>query len=199
MQHEARADARFDELMKKSRKKVYNMAYRLSGNAADAEDLTQEAYCRAFRSFDTYQGDKPFDNWILRIVTRLYLDLLRHRRRRVQAVSYDNPLQKDTGEDDLFFEQADDTTNPETVLMDGTLSEELDEALRSLPMEQRLVVMLADLDNVPYSDIAEMLDAPVGTIRSRLHRTHKALRKKLSEWEMRNKKHIANRNLCPGD
>ncbi|MDQ2986182.1 MAG: sigma-70 family RNA polymerase sigma factor [Armatimonadota bacterium] len=178
--------------MKRTQKKVYNMAYRLSGNAADAEDLTQEAFFRAYRSFDSYEGDKPFENWILRIVTRLYLDLLRHRRRRVQTVSYDNPLHKDSGEDDLFFEQADDTANPDAVLMDANLGEELEDALRSLPAEQRLVVMLADIDGVPYKDIAEMLDAPVGTIRSRLHRTHKALRQKLAKWEEQHEGHIAN-------
>lgn len=189
------AQPRFEDLMKRTEKKVYNMAYRLSGNAADAEDLTQEAFFRAYRSFDTYEGDKPFENWILRIVTRLYLDLLRHRRRRVQTVSYDNPLHKDSGEDDLYFEQADDTANPEAVLMDANLGEELENALRSLPAEQRLVVMLADIEGVAYKDIAEMLDTPVGTIRSRLHRTHKALRKTLSSWESQHEDHVANLGL----
>lgn len=192
MQQSNSATLRFEDLMKRTQKKVYNMAYRLSGNAADAEDLTQEAYFRAYRSFDSYEGDKPFANWILRIVTRLYLDLLRHRRRRVQTVSYDNPLHKDSGEDDLFFEQADNTDNPESVLMDSTLGEELENALRLLPAEQRLVVMLADVEGVPYKDIAEMLDAPVGTIRSRLHRTHKALRKQLTRGEEQHEGHSAN-------
>lgn len=190
------AQPRFEDLMKRTQKKVYNMAYRLSGNAADAEDLTQEAFFRAYRSFDTYEGDKPFENWILRIVTRLYLDLLRHRRRRVQVVSYDNPLHKDSGEDDLYFEQADDTANPESVLMDASLGEELENALRSLPAEQRLVVMLADIEGVAYKDIAEMLDTPVGTIRSRLHRTHKALRKTLAKWESQNEDSVANLGLA---
>jgi len=196
MQQSYNATRRFEDLMKGSQKKVYNMAYRLSGNAADAEDLTQEAFLRAYRSFDSYQGDKPFTNWILRIVTRLYLDLLRHRRRRVQVVSYDNPLHKESGDDDLFFEQADVTGNPESVLMDATFGEELDSALRSLPAEQRLVVMLADVEGLPYKDIAEMLDAPVGTVRSRLHRTHKALRRQLAKWEELHKGHIANLRIA---
>ena len=190
------AQPRFEDLMKRTQKKVYNMAYRLCGNAADAEDLTQEAFFRAYRSFHTYEGDKPFENWILRIVTRLYLDLLRHRRRRVQSVSYDNPLHKDSGEDDLFFEQADDSANPEAVLMDSTLGEELEAALRALPAEQQLVVMLADVEGVAYKDIAEMLDTPVGTIRSRLHRTHKALRATLSKWESTHDGHLGNLKLA---
>lgn len=188
-------ELRFEDLMNRTQRQVYNMAYRLSGNAADAEDLTQEAYYRAFRSFDTYEGDKPFANWVLRIVTRLYLDLLRHRRRRVQTVSYDNPLHKESGEDDLFFEQGDHTDNPEAVLMDAMLGEELEAALRSLPAEQRLVVMLADVEGVPYNDIAELLDAPVGTIRSRLHRTHKLIKAHLERWEKAHRDHVANLHL----
>src|SRR5687768_10473305 len=82
---------RFNELMNESYRKVYNMAYRLAGNRADAEDLTQEAFYRAYRSFADYEGDRPFENWIFRIVTRLFLDLLRNRRRRIKAVSYDAP------------------------------------------------------------------------------------------------------------
>ena len=78
---------RFNELMDATYKKVYNMAYRLSGSRADAEDLTQEAFFRAYRSFRDYEGDRPFENWIFRIVTRLFLDLLRTRRRRVKSVS----------------------------------------------------------------------------------------------------------------
>ena len=82
-----REQARFNELMGETYKKVYNMAYRLSNSRADAEDLTQEAYFRAYRSFRDYEGDKPFENWIFRIVTRLFLDLLRSRRRRVRMCS----------------------------------------------------------------------------------------------------------------
>lgn len=186
----------FEELMKRSYKKVYNLAYRLSGNASDAEDLTQEAYYRAFRSFDSYEGDKPFENWILRIVSRLFLDLLRHRRRRVQTVSYDAPLQKDGGEEDLFFEKSDENSNPENVFFRHSLGEELETALMSLPAEQRMVVVLADIEGMPYKEIAEMLGAPIGTIRSRLHRTHKSLRKKLEEWEKANPNSLSNLKLC---
>ena len=85
-------ERRFNELMEATGRKVYNMAFRLAGNRPDAEDLTQEAFFRAYRSFKDYEGDRPFENWIFRIVTRLYLDLLRNRRRRISAVSYDAPI-----------------------------------------------------------------------------------------------------------
>src|SRR5688572_8077846 len=172
---------RFNELMDATYKKVYNMAYRLSGSRADAEDLTQEAFFRAYRSFRDYEGDRPFENWIFRIVTRLFLDLLRTRRRRVKAVSYDTPLATAGGDDNLFFEMPDHSPNPEETLLEGTFSEDLQKALNSLSPEQRLLVTLADIEGVPYKDIADMLGKPVGTIRSRLHRTHKLIRARLEQ------------------
>ena len=172
---------RFNELMNETYRKVYNMAFRLSGNRPDAEDLTQEAYYRAYRSFNDYEGDRPFENWIFRIVTRLYLDLLRNRRRRVQTVSYDNTIPGEVGGDTIHFEVADNKPSPEEQLIENAYSEPLQIALESLSPDQRELIELADVRQVPYTELAEMLGAPVGTIRSRLHRTHKALRVKLEQ------------------
>jgi RNA polymerase sigma-70 factor (ECF subfamily) len=179
----------FEGLMQATYRKVYNLAYRLSGNRSDAEDLTQEAFFRAYRSFDSYQGDKPFENWVLRIVGRLFLDLLRYRRRRVSTVSYDAPLQRDGGEDDLFFEKAGSET-PETALMATELDPALESAIKQLPADQRMVVWLADVEGLSYKEIASLIGAPIGTVRSRLHRTHKALKQKLGAK-------ANGLNLCP--
>lgn len=176
-----REQQQFNELMEATYRKVYNMSYRLAGNRTDAEDLTQDAFYRAFRSFRDYEGDRPFENWIFRIVTRLFLDLLRTRRRRIKAVSYDTPLTTAGGDDNLFFEMPDHAPDPEEQMIAGTFSEDLQKALNALSPEQRLLVTLADIEGVPYKDIAEMLDKPVGTIRSRLHRTHKLIRTKLEQ------------------
>jgi len=172
--------SRFNGLMEATYRKVYNMAYRLTGNRADAEDLTQEAYYRAFRSFEDYEGDRPFENWIFRIVTRLFLDLLRNRRRRVKVVSYDAPLQH-AGDEGLYFETADARPNPEEHLLEGAYSEDLQKVLASLSQEQRTLVTLADVEEMPYKEIADLLGKPVGTIRSRLHRTHKMIRARLDQ------------------
>lgn len=180
---------RFNELAQESYRKVYNMAYRLSGSRPDAEDLTQEAYFRAYRSFRDYEGDRPFENWIFRIVTRLYLDLLRNRRRRVQTVSYDNALPSEVGGDKMHFEVMDDQPSPEDMLMNHELSEPLKNALMTLSPDQLELIELADVQQVPYSEIAERLGAPVGTIRSRLHRTHKALKQKLEQERLNSSLH----------
>lgn len=173
---------RFNELMQASYRKVYNMAFRLAGNRPDAEDLTQEAFFRAYRSFEDYQGDRPFENWIFRIVTRLFLDMLRARRRRVKSVSYDAPLQRDGAEENLYFDMADRNPSPEQEALSGSFSEELQMTLNSLTPEQRLLITLADIEEMPYQDIAEILNKPVGTIRSRLHRTHKLIRARLEQY-----------------
>lgn len=180
-QLDSHEQARFNDLMEETYRKVYNMAYRLAGNRSDAEDLTQEAFYRAYRSFADYEGDRPFENWIFRIVTRLFLDLLRNRRRRVKAVSYDTPLHNANGDENLYFDMADDAPNPEQEMMREHFSEDLQRALDSLTPEQRLLIMLADVEGLPYRDIAEMLGKPVGTIRSRLHRTHKLIRTRLDQ------------------
>lgn len=167
---------RFEDLMERTYKKVYSLAYRLSGNKSDAEDLTQEAFFRAYRGFKSYEGDKPFENWIFRIVTRLFLDLNRSRRRRVKAVSYDAPIRPDGSDDTVMFETADERADTETLVFQNTVSEDLEKSLQTLSEDQRKLIWLADVEGVPYNEIAMIFKAPVGTIRSRLHRAHKQLR-----------------------
>lgn len=181
---DAAQQAQFDALMSATYDRVLKMAFRLCHDAADAEDLTQEAFCRAFRSFDAYDGKWPFESWIYRIVTRLHLDMLRARRRRVHAVSYD-ALAGTGGEDGWHFETADDRPNPEQCLLGRSWSEDLVAVLSSLTSEQRMILRLADVEDMPYQEIADMLGKPIGTIRSRLHRTHKLLGDRLEKVRRR--------------
>ncbi len=174
--------ARFEELSKRSYRKVFNLAYRLAGNRSDAEELTQEAFFRAYRGFSTFEGDKPFENWIFRIVTRLFLDLSRARRRRVSAVSYDAPLRTNSGDETLQYDTPDPGDDPEEILMGNTVDEALEWSLRNLTEDQRRLIWLADVEGASYKEIAETMGAPVGTVRSRLHRTHKQLRALLEEF-----------------
>ncbi|MDI9635610.1 RNA polymerase sigma factor [Geitlerinema splendidum] len=169
--------------MERSYKKVFNLAYRLSGNRADAEDLTQEAFYRAFRRYESFEGDRPFENWIFRIVTRLYLDLKRARRRRVTTVSSDAPIRPDGSDDTVTFESADSRPTPDQKFFESELSEEMENGLKQLTPEQQKLVWMADVEGVPYVEIAELMEAPVGTIRSRLHRAHKQLRRVIEQMQ----------------
>ncbi len=109
-------ESTFHGLVERTYKKVFNLAYRLSGDRADAEDLTQEAFFRAYRGFNGYEGDRPFENWIFRIVTRLFLDMTRSRKRRIQAQSYDAPLFSWAHEEPLQMQSADPGPNPSPTL-----------------------------------------------------------------------------------
>lgn len=189
--------ARFSDLMRQSYRKVFNLAYRLAGNRSDAEDLTQEAFFRAYRGFHEYEGDRPFENWIFRIVTRLFLDLVRSRKRRIQAVSFDAPVRTDSGEETLAVQTADDAPNPEEALMRYTLSEDLERAMSELRPEQRMLVILADVEQMPYAEIAQVAGVPVGTVRSRLHRAHKKLRQSLDSAHKRQAASRGGLRLCP--
>lgn len=188
-------EVRFNSLMRSSYRKVYSMAYRLAGDRADAEDLTQEAFYRAYRSFSDFEGDRPFENWIYRIVTRLFLDLLRTKRRRVNVVSYDAPLTQDHSDNSIQFEVADASANPEQTLLGKCLSPDMADALTGLSPDQLMLLQLADVEKVPYQEIAQRLGKPIGTVRSRLHRVHRLLRKRLEAAREREARKPA-LNLC---
>ncbi len=193
-------EERFRELMNSTYKKVFNLAYRLSGDRTDAEDLTQEAFYRAYRGLDGYEGDKPFENWIFRIVTRLFLDLRRTRRRRVTTVSYDAPFRNDQGEEIAHFQATDPTPTAEETMMNSVMNHDLQLALSQLKPDQRALVLLADVEQVSYQDIATSLGIPIGTVRSRLHRAHKKLRSIMQNAQARRQREAVadRRRPCVG-
>lgn len=161
-----------DTLSRASRPKVFRLAYSLTKNRQDAEDLTQEALLRAYRSFGKWDG-RSFDNWVLRIAQRLFLDFMRHRGRRIQACSVDEPRFGDT--EDLAFDPADSHT-PESILMGDTISEEILNALSTLrPAEQRCIEFSAQ--GLDYAEICQRTGSPEGTCRSDLHRSRRKLQK----------------------
>ncbi len=173
------ATARFAALIDESYSSVYKMAYRLSGNRQDAEDVTQEACYRAYRSLDAFEGDRPFTNWMYRIVTRLYLDKLRNRRRRVAEISLDAPCLT-YGDGGMSFDPQDPRPTPEQQVLSGVLSQELVDAMSYLTPEQYELVKMLDVDEISSTLVAERLSLPCGTIRSRLHRAHRQIQKRLA-------------------
>src|SRR6266496_1483706 len=103
----------FDTLVRRCHRQAYNIAYRLSGNHADAEDLTQEAFVRAYRFFDRYNRAMPFENWLYRIISNVFIDEVR-RKPRVKAHSLDQPLTGASVESEICLELPDFTSDPET-------------------------------------------------------------------------------------
>ena len=166
----------FDTLVNRCHRQAYNIAYRLTGNHADAEDLTQESFLRAFRFFDKYNRDMPFENWLYRIMSRVFIDELR-KRPKFKTQSLDQAIE--TGDSDVQWEIPDYESDPETMVLSDMLDERLQKALNALPEEFKIAVILADVEGLSYEEIADTMHCSLGTVRSRLHRGRKLLRTRL--------------------
>ena len=159
-----------EEAMTKFGRQTYNYAYRLCGNEADARDLTQEAFIRVFRAWQSFKPGTSFLAWIYRIVTNLYRDELR-RRKGIFA----QPLPEDNQPHDAGTPRHD----PIAAMHERELSAGMERALGRLTPEQRSVILLADVEDYSYQDIANVIGCSIGTVRSRLHRARAQLRKLL--------------------
>jgi RNA polymerase sigma-70 factor (ECF subfamily) len=169
----------FDSLVGRFHRQAYNVAYRMTGNHADAEDLTQESFLRAYRFFDRYNRDMPFENWLFRIMSRVFVDELR-KRPKYKTTSLDQPLNNPaSGDADVMLEIPDFDSNPANMVLSDALDERLQRSLDSLPDEFRMAVILADVEGLSYEEIAETMNCSLGTVRSRLHRGRKLLRKRM--------------------
>ncbi len=145
--------------------RVFRLAYRLTGNRHDAEDLTQEVFVRVFRSLGSYTPG-TFEGWLHRITTNLFLDQVRRRQR----IRFD-ALPGDAG-DRLAGTEA----GPERMWEFNNLDRDVQAALDTLPPEFRAAVVLCDIEGLSYEEIAEVLDIKLGTVRSRIHRGRAQLR-----------------------
>ena len=156
-------------------KATYNFAYRLTRNEADASDLTQEAFIRVFRAWKSFVPGTSFLSWIYRIVTNLHRDELRRRKGRyLEEIPEDNAPQEFGGGRPLAIQPIDD-------YVEAQMSESMAKALDALTPEQRAVLVLADVEEYSYQEIAEIVGCSIGTVRSRLHRARGQLRKLVTQ------------------
>ncbi|MFY9780152.1 MAG: sigma-70 family RNA polymerase sigma factor [Candidatus Baltobacteraceae bacterium] len=157
--------------MQKYGKATYNFAYRLTGNEADASDLAQEAFIRVYRAWRSFQPGTSFLSWIYRIVTNLHRDELRRRKGRFhEEIPEDNAPQEFAGQRPL-------AVTPIEEYVERQLGEPLSRALAELSTDQRQVIILADLEEYSYQEIADIMGCSIGTVRSRLHRARALLRR----------------------
>ena len=170
--------AEFEKLVERTQRQAYNIAYRMTGNRDDAEDLTQEAYLRAYRSFGTYNRQMPFESWFFRILSNLFIDLLR-RRPKQKPLSLDQPMGDEENEENLLLQLPDEEANPERNLLDQVMDERLQAALATLPEAFRVAVLLCDVEGRSYEEIAQIMGSSIGTVRSRIHRGRSLLRRQM--------------------
>ncbi len=157
-------------------KATYNFAFRLTRNEADAADLTQDAFLRVYRAWRSFTPGTSFLSWVYRIVTNLYRDELRKRKGRYQEeIPEDNAPQDFGGELPLAVE-------PIEEYVEQQMSEPVAKALDALAPDQRAVLVLADIEEYSYQEIAEIVGCSIGTVRSRLHRARNQLRKLVTAY-----------------
>lgn len=166
----------FEGMVARDWDRFYRYAYRLCGNADDAEDLLSDSLVEAFQSFDQYRGS-GFDRWMFRILTTNRIDMVRRAKVR-KTESMDTAWLDDEGQA-VQREVADCASDPAHALIDPIVSEEMETALLSLPEDFRAAVLLCDVEQMDYQEIARALKLPLGTVRSRIHRGRCYLREAL--------------------
>jgi RNA polymerase sigma-70 factor (ECF subfamily) len=168
----------FEALVERYGRRIYGLAYRMAGNEADANDLTQEAFIRVYRALRRIDPRANLESWLYRIVTNLYIDLLR-RRPKARVESLDAPLVTAKG-DEVAREVEGPGPDPEEVVLSAQLDGDIRRALLALSPDLRMVVVLSDIEGRSYEEIAEMVRIPVGTVKSRLHRARRVLQSRLA-------------------
>jgi RNA polymerase sigma-70 factor (ECF subfamily) len=159
---------------------LYSAALRMTRNPADAEDVVQETFLKAYRAYDSFTEGTNLKAWLYRILTNTYINKYRKKQRR--------PSEVELGElQDLYLfkrlgEPSGAQVSAESQALDMFVDDDIIEALESLPENFRLPVLYADVEGFSYKEIAEILDVPIGTVMSRLHRGRKALQRKL--WNL---------------
>lgn len=167
----------YERLVERYGRRIYSLAYRMAGNEADAKDLTQEAFIRVYRALRRIDPTANLESWLYRIVTNLYIDMLR-RRPKVRIESLDAPLVTQKG-DAVTREIPDAAADPEAIVLDAQLDADIQRALLALSSDLRMVVVLSDIEGHSYEEISEALRIPVGTVKSRLHRARRMLQDRL--------------------
>lgn len=164
----------FEALVQKTQKQAYGLAFRLTGNSVEAEDLVQESFLRAYRFFHRYDPTLPFTSWLYRIMTNAHVDNVR-KRNRLKTTSLDQ-----AGVDGVSaWEVPDNKPSPDRGMLDNSLDDAMQTALVAMTPEFRTAVILADVEGMAYDEIAEVMKTSVGTVRSRIHRGRKQLRNHL--------------------
>jgi RNA polymerase sigma-70 factor, ECF subfamily len=158
---------------------LYRLAYHLAGNAAEAEDLTQETYLRAYRGYTGFRGG-DVRAWLFTILRHVFIDECRRHRRMPTILSADDDARRITPQD-----VATSAPSAETEALRRLPSEAVERAFAASPPDWRLVVLLADVEELSYREIADIMEIPLGTVMSRLHRARKQLQQRLLDDRQR--------------
>lgn len=167
----------FESLVSKYKDLVYSVMYKMVRNPQEAEDLTQEAFMKAFKALESFNEEFAFSTWLMKIATNNCIDLL--RRKKLRTTSIDQPIQyKD---DSLQMEIPDRAPTPEKQILSSERARIINEAIDSLPPRYKHVIVLRHKEEKSYEEIAEILNLPLGTVKARIFRAREMLNKKLKD------------------
>ncbi len=170
----------FSKLIEPHLTSLYNTALRMTRNQHDAEDLLQDSLYKAYRALDQFKKDTNFRAWVFRILVNTFITAYRKAVKQPQKISYDDL------EEFFFFKRLDETASlqemPKEEFLENLFDDDVKEALENLPYQFRLVVLLCDVEGFSYNEIAEIIDAPLGTVMSRLYRGRKLLQRYLWDY-----------------
>jgi RNA polymerase sigma-70 factor, ECF subfamily len=174
--------AEFEGLAMRHLDALYASALRLTKNDRDAEDLVQDALLRAYRFFDRFERGTNIKAWLFKILTNTFIN--RYRRTVKERSIVEGPEQETVQAHVSSRETGDQSADPERWFFDRLLSDDVLKAVDALPIDFRMVVILADLQEFSYREIADILDVPVGTVMSRLYRGRRLLQKALAQYAL---------------
>jgi RNA polymerase sigma-70 factor (ECF subfamily) len=163
----------FEELIKDYKKIAYNIALRVLRNVEDAEDASQEALIKVYKSIQNFNMQSSFKSWMYRIVVNTCIDF--KRKKNINAVSIDENIDLG-GNKEFQIEIADDTNNPDILLEKNFNSKLISDAVGRLEDDFKTIIILRDIQGFSYSEISEMLSCNLGTVKSRLNRARKSLK-----------------------
>ena len=171
----------FEQLALLYKDRLYNYILRMVGDATETEDLTQEVFLRAFLGVERFRGTAAFSTWLYRIASNICVDALR-RRQREESHTYNLHTTMDDGDAEVTRDIPDDGLTPEQALANGELRREMQEAINSLSVKLREVVVLYDVMGVSYEEISQIVGCPLGTVKSRLFNARMQLREMLRPY-----------------
>ena len=163
----------FSRLIDNYKNMVYNLTYRMSNNPQEAEDISQEAFLRAFQSLAHFNPSYKFSTWLYQITLNIIRD--RFKKKELNYVSLDTPVE--TVDSEFFSQPADLTNNPEQIISQKENLQTIQQAIYSLPLKYREVIVLRHLQDLSYIEIGNILKLPPGTVKVRLYRAREQLRK----------------------